>query len=71
MFMTIAAGNWFGRGRRQFSSPLRAMGLIVEMGNLELSALAKDHLVAGQPFDVSDYRALPLRAPACWKWWSG
>ena len=38
---------------------LRAMGLIVEAwGNLELSALAKDHLVAGQPFDVSDYLGL-------------
>jgi len=43
---------------------LRAMGLIVEIwGNLELSALAKDHLVAGQPFDVSDYLGLAAQSP--------
>ena len=43
---------------------LRAMGLIVEAwGNLELSALAKDHLVAGQPFDVSDYLGLAAQSP--------
>jgi len=42
---------------------LRAMGLIVEAwGNLELSALAKDHLVAGQPFDVSDYLGLAAQS---------
>ena len=44
---------------------LRAMGLIVEIwGNLELSALAKDHLVAGQPFDVSDYLGLAAQSPS-------
>jgi predicted O-methyltransferase YrrM len=43
---------------------LRAMGLIVEIwGNLDLSALAKDHLVAGQPFDVSDYLGLAAPSP--------
>lgn len=43
---------------------LRAMGLIVESwGNLELSALAKDHLVGGQPFDVSDYLGLAAQSP--------
>jgi len=43
---------------------LRAMGLIVEIwGNLELSALAKDPLVAGQPFDVSDYLGLAAESP--------
>lgn len=43
---------------------LRAMGLIVEAwGNLELSALAKDHLLAGQPFDVSDYLGLAAQSP--------
>lgn len=43
---------------------LRAMGLIVEAwGSLELSALAKDHLVAGQPFDVSDYLGLAAQSP--------
>ena len=43
---------------------LRAMGLIVEIwGNLELSALAKDHLVPDQPFDVSDYLGLAADSP--------
>ena len=43
---------------------LRAMGLIVESwGNLELSTLAKDHLVDGQPFDVSDYLGLAAQSP--------
>jgi predicted O-methyltransferase YrrM len=43
---------------------LRSMGLVVEAwGNLELSALAKDHLVAGQSFDVSDYLGLAAQSP--------
>jgi len=43
---------------------LRAMGLVVEIwGNLELSALAKEHLVARQPFDVSDYLGLASQSP--------
>ncbi|MCE9525018.1 MAG: hypothetical protein K8R36_03075, partial [Planctomycetales bacterium] len=37
---------------------LRAMGLIVEAWGL-----AKDHLVAGQPFDVSDYLGLAAQSP--------
>ena len=43
---------------------LRAMGLVVEAwGNLEMSAMAKDHLVAGGPFDVSDYLGLAAQSP--------
>lgn len=42
---------------------LRAMGLIVEAwGNLEMSALAKEHLVPGSPFDVSDYLGLAAQS---------
>lgn len=75
VFEKLARGPMFhddlrreiGLGLRPASvlfTALRAMGLIVEAwGNLELSALAKDHLVAGQPFDVSDYLGLAAQSP--------
>lgn len=43
---------------------LRAMGLLVEAwGNLEMSALARDHLVPGAPFAVNDYLGLAAQSP--------
>lgn len=44
---------------------LRAFGLIVAdgRGRLDLSELAREHLTAGSPFDVSDYIRLNADAP--------
>ena len=44
---------------------LRAFGLLVEDGHgrLDLSELAREHLTAGGPFDVSDYVRLAADSP--------
>jgi predicted O-methyltransferase YrrM len=44
---------------------LRALGLLVtdDAGRLDLSPLAREHLVAGSPFDVGDYIRLAADSP--------
>lgn len=63
-----ALRNELGLAERPFLvlvTALRAMGLLAtdKAGLLTLTALARDHLVAGAPFDVSDYISLAADSP--------
>lgn len=39
-------------------------------GQFELTAIAAEHLVRGQEFDVGSYLSLAATSPGLWKWWS-
>jgi predicted O-methyltransferase YrrM len=60
--------NDLGLAERPFAvllTALRAFGLVTEAapGSLELSELAREHLLPGSPFDVSDYIGLAADSP--------